>query len=108
MLFNSISFLLFFPLVLVVYYLLPKVVWRNWFLLIASYWFYMNIDTWCALILLGSTTITYLGGLLLETCSENAAKKRQVLYGIVLSNVFILALFKYANFILGSIPMGGG
>ncbi len=41
MLFNSLAFLLFFPVVTVIYWFLDNK-WRNMFLLIASYFFYMN------------------------------------------------------------------
>lgn len=41
MLFNSIEFLIFFPIVCIVYWLLPYNRWRNIFLLLASYYFYI-------------------------------------------------------------------
>lgn len=104
MLFNSISFLTFFPLVLVVYYLLPKVVWRTWFLLVASYYFYINLNPYCALILLCSTYVTYFGGILLEVDGTRwTLGKKNILYGIVVLNVALLAFFKYTNFIANSI-----
>ena len=102
MLFNSISFLIFFPLVLVVYYLLPKVVWRTWFLLVASYYFYLNLNPYCTLILFGSTGVTYLGGIMLER-KRCIGGKRGILYVIVILNVALLAFFKYANFIVDSV-----
>ena len=41
MLFNSLEFILFFPIVCLVYYLLPGIKGRTIFLLLASYYFYM-------------------------------------------------------------------
>lgn len=41
MLFNSFAFLVFFPLVCTLYFLIPVNKWRNIFLLLASYYFYM-------------------------------------------------------------------
>lgn len=43
MLFNSYSFFVFFPIVVVVYFLLPKRVSYLW-LLTASYYFYMGVE----------------------------------------------------------------
>ena len=42
MLFNSFEFLLFFPIVCIVYFTIPRNNWRNYFLLAASYYFYMG------------------------------------------------------------------
>lgn len=52
MLFNSIAFLLFFPIVCVCYFALPSLKVRNLFLLAASYYFYMNWQPIYALLLL--------------------------------------------------------
>ena len=65
MLFNSYSFLVFFPVVVVIYFLLPKKVSYLW-LLAASYYFYMGWNAKHALLLLLSTTITYLSGVLIQ------------------------------------------
>lgn len=51
MLFNSIAFLLFFPIVCVCYFALPSLKVRNLFLLAASYYFYMNWQPIYALLL---------------------------------------------------------
>ena len=112
MLFNSIAFLVFFPVTLTIYYLLPKNRWRTWFLLLSSYYFYMNQNPRCALILLGSTLVTYVGGLALEAFSKQK-QRRRVLLAIVCANVLVLTIFKYANFLTDSIiafmnAMGGG
>lgn len=63
MLFNSFAFLLFFPIVCIVYYALPTLKLRNLFLLVASYYFYMNWEPVYALLLVASTGITYLAAL---------------------------------------------
>lgn len=101
MLFNSIAFLLFFPIVCAVYYLLPKNKWRIWFLLFASYYFYINLNIWYSLILLFSTISIYFGAKFLESPHCNSTQnKKNVLRGIVIINVLILIVFKYTNFIL--------
>ena len=111
MLFTSISFLLFFPIVCVIYYCLPKVTWRVWFLLAASYLFYINLNTWCSLILLFSTIITY-GGALLIGAQKTQLGKKIFFWGVICTNVLLLGYFKYTNFIAQSLldilTIGGG
>ncbi len=58
MLFNSFSFLIFFPVVTLFYFLLPRRVRWVW-LLIASYAFYMNWNAEYALLLAACTGVTY-------------------------------------------------
>ena len=65
MLFNSIEFLIFFPVVVLIYFAIPQRI-KNIWLLIASYYFYMCWNAKYALLILLSTIITYISGLLLE------------------------------------------
>ena len=62
MLFNSVDFLIFFPIVVLFYFLIPKKIKYIW-LLVASYYFYMCWNRRYALLILLSTIITYLVGL---------------------------------------------
>lgn len=104
MLFNSIAFLLFFPLVLAVYYSIPAA-WircRNMLLLAASYYFYMNWEPVYALLLLTSTAATYLTAVGMESVSCQAGRKLCLTAGIVL-NIAILFLFKYYEFFASEI-----
>lgn len=97
MLFNSLAFLLFFPIVCIVYYALPTVKSRNLFLLAASYWFYMNWKPVYALLLLSSTLITWLAALGIGK-SQDKHKKKLFLTAAVLFNLSTLFIFKYYNF----------
>lgn len=97
MLFNSLHFLLFFPVVCVVYFCLPSLRARNLFLLGASYYFYMNWEPAYALLLLTSTVITYLAALGIGH-STRRREKRLWLTGSLVLNLGILFLFKYYNF----------
>lgn len=106
MLFNSIEFLIFFPIVVLVYFVIPKKLKHLW-LLIASYYFYMSWNAKYALLILISTVITYVSGLLIEkvkTSSCDEAKKtvlkRWVVAGSFVSNLGILFYYKYLNFSL--------
>ena len=102
--FNSPQFLIFFPIVLVLYYVLPKKLRTVW-LLAASYYFYMSWNPKYSLLIGASTVITWSCGLLIEKYRLAGLKNRMkyvVAAGIV-SNLSILALFKYADFILSSL-----
>lgn len=97
MLFNSLHFLVFFPIVCIVYFLLPSLRWRNLFLLGASYYFYMNWEPVYALLLFSSTLITYLAALGIAKFPKQK-DKRICLIGSLVLNLGILFLFKYYNF----------
>ena len=108
MLFNSFQFLLFFPLVLIFYFALPKKA-KNLWLLGASYFFYMNWNAKYGLLLLSFTLITYLASIVIEKTrkvnkNENAQKK--ILLIFVCSIFIILSVlfyFKYFNFFLQTV-----
>lgn len=97
MLFNSIAFLIYFPVVCIIYFALPTLRLRNIFLLIASYYFYMNWEPEYALLLLTSTAITWLAGIGIGHFTERS-KKKACLVGSLVINLAILFLFKYYNF----------
>lgn len=106
MLFNSIDFLIFFPIVVLVYFILPNKIKYLW-LLAASYYFYMCWNAKYALLILASTIITYASGLLIEKikCSDFDTSKQKVLKKCVVAGSFIINLgilfyFKYINFAL--------
>ena len=64
MLFNSFHFLLFFPMVVLIFFLVPQKV-KNVWLLAASGYFYMSWNVKYMLLLFFSTAVTYASGLLL-------------------------------------------
>lgn len=109
MLFNSEQFLIFFPTVTILFFLLPKR--TQWFwLLIVSYYFYMSWDPSYAILILISTGITYLSGILMgnadnSTLSKEDKKNRKKLYVALsfVSNLLILFFFKYFNFFNDSV-----
>ncbi len=102
MLFNSLSFLIFFPLVCFVYFLLPARIRYLW-LLGASYYFYMCWNARYALLMALSTCITYASGLLIGR-SRSDPRLCKIWVGLSFgSNLAILFFFKYANFVLESL-----
>ena len=102
MLFNSFDFLLFFPVVCIIYFLLPNNRYKNPFLLIASYYFYMNWEPIYAVLILLSTGLTYICGVLVEK-NEIKNRKKIFLTFSLLINFSILFIFKYYNFINESV-----
>lgn len=101
MLFNSLDFMIFFPIVVLVYFIIPKKIRYIW-LLVASYYFYMCWNAEYALLMGTSTLITYISGLLLDKASKTGTKKLVVALSFV-SNIGILVFYKYFDFILENI-----
>ena len=103
MLFHSIEFMLFFPAVCLLYYIIPHR-FRYLFLLVCSYFFYMCWNPKYALLMLASTAVTYASGLLLgaaEGLADEAARGRRKKWVVALSfgsNLAILFFFKYYGF----------
>ena len=102
MLFNSFEFLIFFPAVCLIYFILRGNKWRIPFLLIASYYFYMNWKPAYAILILTSTIITYFSGILIEKHDEKRTQKTFLTISLVI-NFAILFVFKYFNFINESV-----
>ena len=102
MLFNSLSFLIFFPIVLLIYFVIPKKIRYIW-LLIASYYFYMCWNVKYALLLLISTVITYSAGLIIGWKEQKTWIKKLVMAGSLISNLDILFFFKYFDFALSGV-----
>ena len=100
MLFNSLQFGVFFPVVVLLYLLVPRKM-RCFWLLIASYFFYMGWNPKYALLILASTVITWLSGLVMGRVPEEK-RKLAVAAGFVL-NLSILILFKYFDFLLANV-----
>ncbi|MBR3524792.1 MAG: MBOAT family protein, partial [Lachnospiraceae bacterium] len=93
MLFNSIPFLIFFPIVILIYYILPGKIKRLW-LLAASYFFYMSWNAKYVLLILFSTVATYAAGRLMERAKERKGKKT-ILILVIAMNLGLLFFFKY-------------
>ena len=100
MLFNSLEFILFFIIVTSLYFLLPhKYRWLH--LLLASCYFYMCFVPIYIFILLGTIVIDYFAGIWIERSS--GIQRKMYLVISLISNIGILAVFKYYNFFAGNI-----
>lgn len=98
--FTDLSFLLFFPVVAALHWLLPHR-WRWALLLGASYLFYMNGIAWTGLLLLGSTAVSYLAGRQIAGAASPAKRRLWLVLGAG-TPLGCLAVFKYADFFLES------
>jgi len=96
MVFNSYAFLCFFPIVTLIYFVLPMRIRWVW-LLAASYYFYMCWNAKYALLIALSTVVTYTCALLAER-HENRGIRRLVMIAGLVINLGILVFFKYGNF----------
>lgn len=100
--FTSFEFLIFFPVVVLLYYVMPRKL-RQFWLLLASYYFYMSWNAKYGILILTSTGITYLCALVMEKFQmENAqgkTKRRLILSIAVVSNLALLVFFKYFYFL---------
>lgn len=115
MIFNSFNFIVFFPLLFLLYYIIPAKngKWRNGFLLLVSYLLYANSKPVYAIILLGVTFVTYWGGQILELRVESEEikvgdkkRRKRLVWCLTLLGLLPLLLFKYYNFINDNISAG--
>lgn len=101
MLFNSLEFLIFFPIVTFLYFILPYGR-RALLLLIASCIFYMAFIPRYILILFFTITIDYWAGLQIERAQKERRRKFFLIASLV-ANIGALALFKYYYFFSANI-----
>lgn len=103
MLFNSVHFILFFPVVTLMYFLIkPKFRWM--WLLFSSYYFYMSWNPKYAILMAFSTMVTYTSGILISNSNKISSyikSKRIKILVVIFSlaiNLGILFFFKYYEF----------
>lgn len=96
MLFNSLQYLIFFPIVVGLYFLIPyKYRWA--ILLAGSYYFYMAWKPAYIILIIFSTLIDYSAGIMMGK-TEDKRKRKKYLYLSLFTNLSLLFLFKYFNF----------
>ena len=96
MLFNSLEFIVFFPIVLGIYFLISHR-YRWILLLIASYYFYMSWNYKYIILIILSTVIDYFAGIHMAR-TERKHKKKLLLLLSLCANLGLLFFFKYYNF----------
>ena len=99
--FNSLQFLIFLPVVLILHWLLPHK--YRWMLLLgASYYFYMSWNAELVFLIAGTTLVSYLAGQAVERAQTKAAK-RMCLAATLVICLGVLVFFKYFNFLADSV-----
>lgn len=97
MLFNSLEFLIFFPVVTLLYFALPHKF--RWFhLLVASCIFYSFFIPYYILILFFTIIIDYFAGIWIE--QSHGKRRKWALIMSLVANIGVLAVFKYYNFFI--------
>jgi alginate O-acetyltransferase complex protein AlgI len=99
--FASKAFFIFLPAVLLGYYLLRARSHKYRFLLAASWLFYMSWNPWFIWVILFTSVVDFTAGLLIEAAST-AGRRRFWLSMSLVTNLGLLAVFKYTNFFLGN------
>lgn len=95
--FNSIAFILFFPIVTILYYLIPHK--YRWILLLAaSCFFYMWFIPKYIFILLATISIDYAAGRLMEYWEHDAQRRKMCLIVSIVATCLVLFIFKYLDF----------
>lgn len=97
MLFNSLEYLIFLPIVVIFYNLLPQKL-KNIFLLLASLTFYSFWNVKYTLLMVFSIFITYMTGLYIEKNRGQVKKMKLAVFLCFFINLGILFVFKYFNF----------
>jgi D-alanyl-lipoteichoic acid acyltransferase DltB (MBOAT superfamily) len=107
MLFNSISFLVFLPIIFVLYWFVTRgsLKWQNILLLAASYYFYACWDYRFLFLLIFSTGLDYYTGIKMDE-SATQQKRTYWFWLSVIINLGFLGIFKYYNFFIGSFAEG--
>lgn len=95
--FNSLAFLTFLPIVVTVYWLLPHKERKYW-LLAASYFFYMYWNPLLIFLLLFSTAVDYCCGRGMERFRERPGVRKALLLTSICVNLGLLFFFKYWDF----------
>ena len=101
MLFNSLSFAVFLPIVFAIYWILPHK-YRWILLLIASYWFYMSWNPKYIVLILFTTLVSYVAAIALEK-QANVRIKKLIVASACVASLGVLFFFKYFNFVSESV-----
>lgn len=122
MLFNSLHFVIFLPVVFLLHWILPQK-WRWALLLSASYYFYMSWNPWFGILLAGTTIIDWYVGLKIQNSKIQGFKDsknnsqlpitnlkspgKKWLFVSILTNLGCLAGFKYFAFLYNTFSFTG-
>ena len=106
MLFNSIGYLFFLPITVILYYLLPYR-WRWALLLAASYFFYLIWQVEFALVLISATLVSYFAARKMGQLHPKNRRRKYLVLTVVV-NLGMLVVFKYLGFFTGIVNQVAG
>lgn len=106
MLFNSIEFIIFFPIVVIGLFVMPKKARCLW-LLVTSYYFYMGWNPEYTMLIAVSAIITFCCGLLIGL-SQKERWRKSILVASIAINLTLLGIFKYAGFVVRTLDTIAG
>ena len=101
MTFNSWEFLIFYPVVLLLWFVLPKKL-RMPMLLLMSYFFYMCYQPSLIILILFTTAVSYFSSIYMEKTDRPGVRKLLLTLTLV-SSLGVLFFYKYFDFLVGSI-----
>ena len=99
--FNSLQFLIFLLIVLVLYWIIPHK-FRWVLLLIASYYFYMSWNVWLIFLIIGTTLVSYGAAIAISRTEKKGWKKFWLILTLIVC-LGALIFFKYIDFLIGSV-----
>ena len=101
MLFNSLAFAVFLPIVFILFWAMPQK--HRWIvLLLSSYYFYMSWNVKYVVLILFTTVVSYVTALLMEK-TEQKKTRRLLLVAALMASLGVLFVFKYFNFLSESL-----
>jgi alginate O-acetyltransferase complex protein AlgI len=102
MLFNSVDFAIFLPIVFVLYWFVTNrnLKLQNALVVLASYFFYGCWDWRFLSLIIFSTVVDYFVGLQLNIKNQSVTKRKFLLWISIIVNIGLLGVFKYYNFFL--------
>ena len=101
MVFNSFAFLIYYPIVLFLYFALPKKL--SWImLLLASYYFYISWNVELIYLIVFTTLISWISAMLIERTQNRKIRKLFLVLTLV-TCLGILFFYKYFNFLSDSV-----
>ena len=104
MLFNSIEFFIFFPIVFFLYWFVFKCrKWQNMLVVIASYIFYGWWDWKFLFLIIFTSLCSFLSGKFIAKNNDTPKKQKWISAANIIANLFVLGIFKYYNFFAESL-----
>lgn len=100
MLFSSLTFLFFFLPILLILYYIAKEKYKNVILCIASFLFYAWGEPKYIVLMMVSIIVNYIIALFIDKFKNQRMKKKGLLILAIVFNIFMLFVFKYANFLI--------